>query len=131
MSKKKNTLKDLDAFLKQQAATIVPPSKLSDQIQEAPKNLEKPAFQDVPSSPAATPSITNEKPVAVSQTELKQPNPTYSHEQLCDLIIKNVESRNQYTAEDRMLINTALYLKSGGAWKDVIRQYWRNKNNGH
>jgi len=26
-----------------------------------------------------------------------------------------------------MLINTALYLKSGNDWKDAIRQYWRDR----
>lgn len=131
MSKKKNTLKDLDEFLRQQAATIVPPSKLSDKIQEAPKKPEKQTLVVTP-PPAETSIIEDKKPVAVAEPESRQPEPTsYSREQLCDLIIKNVESRNQYTAEDRMLINTALYLKSAGDWKDVIRQYWRNKNNAH
>jgi hypothetical protein len=36
MSKKKNTLKDLDEFLKQQAATLVEPTQLSDTIQAPP-----------------------------------------------------------------------------------------------
>ena len=34
MSKKKNTLKDLDEFLKQQAATLVSPDKLSEKVDE-------------------------------------------------------------------------------------------------
>ena len=33
MSKKKNTLKDLDEFLKQQAATLVSPSRLGEQAE--------------------------------------------------------------------------------------------------
>jgi hypothetical protein len=35
MSKKKNTLKDLDEFLKQQAANLVSPERLSDKLAEA------------------------------------------------------------------------------------------------
>ena len=47
MSKKKNTLKDLDEFLKQQAATLVTPTQLSDNISDArtekknPQSLKK------------------------------------------------------------------------------------------
>jgi len=27
-----------------------------------------------------------------------------------------------------MLINAALYIKSGQQWKQVIREYWKQKN---
>ncbi len=35
MSKKKNTLQDLDDFLKQQAATLVTPETLSDTVEHS------------------------------------------------------------------------------------------------
>ena len=37
MSKKKNTLQDLDDFLKQQAATLVTPGTLSDIVEPTPE----------------------------------------------------------------------------------------------
>ena len=37
MSKKKNTLQDLDDFLKQQAATLVTPETLSDTLRQSMK----------------------------------------------------------------------------------------------
>ncbi len=40
MSKKKNTLQDLDDFLKQQAATLVTPETLSDTVEPKPE-IEK------------------------------------------------------------------------------------------
>ena len=40
MSKKKNTLQDLDDFLKQQAATLVTPGTLSDIVEPTPEIKE-------------------------------------------------------------------------------------------
>ena len=46
---------------------------------------------------------------------------------LYDILIRTLEAVPNSTAEDKMLINTALYLKSGDNWKEVIREYWRGK----
>ncbi len=125
MSKKKNTLKDLDEFLKQQAATLVSPVQLSEKI-DAPLMVEE--------SPAPTiPSIaTNAQSEAVSvETLLRDLNLLADKEgssyrkKFYDLIIQSLENQNQSLPEDKMLINTALYLKNGDNWKDAIRNYWK------
>ncbi|HEY0652437.1 MAG TPA: hypothetical protein VGD65_04875 [Chryseosolibacter sp.] len=133
MSKKKNTLKDLDEFLKQQAATLVSPARLSEKT-EAPQP---------PADPASTPAGEERSAplVQATQTErtisrsslvkdLKQLatiHGTSLNEEFCDLLLASVEGQQEFSAEDKMLINTALYLKHGAAWKEAIRAFWQNK----
>src|SRR5688572_23413896 len=133
MSKKKNTLKDLDEFLKQQAATLVQPVSLGEQI--VSEEPEKPKAKEQVIKPedtkASEPELTKEK--IGSETLLRdlkafglQEGPAF-REKLCDLIIQSLEAQSQSLPEDKMLINTALYLKSGDAWKEAVRNYWKNK----
>jgi len=122
MSKKKNTLKDLDDFLKQQAATLVAPIPLGDTLKE---RVEKSA-QD-----ASTGGLETE----ISVTSILQDIRTLSEKEghafrkkFYDLIIQSLEAQKNSTAEDKMLINTALYLKSPETWKESIRSYWKDRN---
>ena len=120
MSKKKNTLKDLDEFLKQQAATLVSPVQLSEKI-ETPE----PATQVKQVVATPSPAVVVNEEVSAS-TLLRDLNALSSKEgpayrkKLYDLIIQSLENQNQSLPEDKMLINTAIYLKSGDNWKEVI-----------
>lgn len=114
MSKKKNTLKDLDEFLKQQASSLVDPTPLRE------------------STPASTASIGDQAPKELSVDKilndlqvLTDKEGTAFRKKFYDLIIQYLETQRVRSAEDKMLINTALYLKSGDNWKEVIRQYWK------
>lgn len=124
MSKKKNTLKDLDEFLKQQAAALVSPSKLSEKVEQLPP-LPR-AQADKPTAVA----ISAAK-IFADLKKLAQEEKTQFRDNLYDLIIQSIELLNQYSPEDRMLINTALYLKNPGHWKEAIRDYWKKRNNVH
>ena len=133
MSKKKNTLKDLDDFLKQQAATLVQPVSLGDQL--STEETEKPRVKETVSkavqTKAAEPEPANEeigsdKLLRDLKTFGLQEGPQF-RKKLYDLIIHSLEAQSQSLPEDKMLINTALYLKSGDSWKEVIRNYWKNK----
>ena len=141
MSKKKNTLKDLDEFLKQQAATLVTPVKLSEKFESAPEQKKEESTPPIPpplsqasekqieqtlSDLKANALVTPEKVLNDLQELAKREGPQFRNK-LYDLIIKSIESQNQILAEDKMLINTALYLKSGDGWKEAIRDYWRKK----
>jgi hypothetical protein len=117
MSKKKNTLKDLDEFLKQQAASIVEPVKLGKQVSTKEVILEKSKQEDVP----GLDEINNQLKVLSDKIGISH------RENLYDFVILSLESLDQSLPEDKMLINTALYLKSGNDWKHIIRQYWKNK----
>jgi hypothetical protein len=106
MSKNKNPLKELDLFLKQQAASFVNPTPLSERIAATPSAKEIPVESDELVSHL----------VKLAQTD---------REKFLDLIIRAAEK--DPSAENTMLINTALYLKSGDNWKEAVRQYWQNK----
>lgn len=121
MSKKKNTLKDLDEFLKQQAATLVAPARLSEKVKDEPAEVT----DDVRVSPSS--EISAGKILHDLQWLAKNEKNVF-RKNLYDLIIQSLESQDQSLPEDKMLINTALYLKSGGQrWKEAIKEYWKAK----
>ena len=110
MSKNKNPLKDLDLFLKQQAASFVNPTPLSEKIQqsEPQPDVSAPLAQ---SSPDET--------ILQSIERLMDQNPSA----LYDMLIEAAEKKN--SSERTMLINTALYLKNTDNWQQAIREYWK------
>ena len=118
MSKKKNTLQDLDDFLKQQAATLVTPETLTDTAE--PKSVIKEVEIQTPKQ------TTEKKAVDEFQISGSAQDPMFRRK-LYDFIIESLETQKDSSPEDKMLINTALYLKSGNDWKNAIRQYWRGK----
>lgn len=111
MSKNKNPLKDLDLFLKQQAASFVSPATLSEKIEAASPSVPEPS-----SEPETKESILQ------SLEQMMDQNPSA----LYDLLIQAAEKKT--SAERTMLINTALYLKNTNNWKEAIREYWENRN---
>jgi hypothetical protein len=122
MSKKKLTLKDLDDFLKQQAASLVEPEKLS----EAPA---APVETIVQVTPVQSPNerITLEN-ILEQINHFSQQKGAGFRPAVYELFLKQLETHKPFTPEDRMLINTILYLKSGDNWKEVIKGYWtKNK----
>lgn len=120
MSKKKNTLKDLDEFLKQQAASLVSPPKLSEPSAEDTTLKESPVMQSQPREVSFT-------SVLEDLVELSEKEGTDFHKKFYDLIIHTIELNHHQIPEEKILINTALYLKSGQRWKEAISDYWRNR----
>ena len=111
MSKNKNPLKDLDLFLKQQAASFVSPTPLSEKIRpETSSQVSTPASQ-----------LSSDETLLQSVERLMDQNPSA----LYDLLIEAAEKKT--SAERTMLINTALYLKNTNNWKEAIREYWSKK----
>jgi hypothetical protein len=120
MSKKKNTLKDLNEFLKQQAATLVPPSRLQENLDaQTIQSEEHPSSQSVEHTTTRILEDLKRLSEAEEGSSFRQ--------QLYDIIIHTLETQSPSLPEDKMLINTALYLKSGEHWKEAIRAYWRVK----
>ena len=118
MSKKKNTLKDLDDFLKQQAAMLVAPEKLSGKVAEpVPDQHPIPVDEEAIS---VNKILHNLRTLSVQEKSSFRKN-------LYDIIIQSLEAQEQSLSEDKMLINTVLYLKNGNNWKDAIRAYWKNR----
>ena len=128
MSKKKNTLQDLNEFLKQQAATLVPPEKLSEKVEEQKTaSQEEIIVQQQTTQPTQT-EVSQEK-ILHDLKKFSEQEGVFFRKKLYEIIIKSLEAQPQSLPHDKMLINTALYLQAGDAWKEVIREYWRNKAN--
>jgi hypothetical protein len=120
MSKKKNTLNDLEEFLKMQASALVTPAPISE-------NRKEPAPAPSPiKAPQAEPSpLTSEEPdleSALKKLSASDKNAFY------DLLIRIGEELPNRSKEDTLLINTALYLKGGSDWKKVIKEYWKKSD---
>jgi hypothetical protein len=120
MSKKKNTLKDLNEFLNQQAATLVTPPKLSDKGEDKTELKESPVMREVETEVSA-------EQILGDLRELSKKEDVNFRKKFYDLIIKSLEAQPASLPEDKMLINTALYLKHGERWKEAIREYWRKR----
>ena len=118
MSKKKNTLQDLDDFLKQQAASLVTPETLTETAESQPAlkeaEVQKPQEE------------VEEKVTDRFQLSVAPDDPMF-RKKLYDFIIESVQAQKDSSPEDKMLINTALYLKSGANWKNAILGYWRER----
>lgn len=114
MSKKKNTLQDLDDFLKQQAATLVTPDGLNNSAIATDASQVSGRSPDVLSLPQTTDFTLTQS----------SDDPAF-RKGLYDFIIASLEKQKDPLPEDKILINTALYLKNGDNWKDAIREYWR------
>ncbi|MBL0745906.1 hypothetical protein [Chryseolinea lacunae] len=133
MSKKKNTLKDLDEFLKQQAATLVSPTPLREKIEETTPPAPRPepvATAPVQHAPETSAPVATEVTSATILEDLKtlsDKEGVFFRQKFYDLIIQSLESQKKSLPEDKMLINTALYLKSGSLWKEAIRDYWKEQ----
>lgn len=133
MSKKKNTLKDLDEFLKQQAATLVSPTRLREKVEILEPVVESPAHINEEEKGAPIQKASPEKTISTTSIikDMKQlalMKGTSFNEEFCTMVLTAMETQKDFSAEEKMLINTALYLKHGSDWKEAIRQYWKNKN---
>lgn len=112
MAKKKNTLKDLDAFLKQEAKSFVQPETVKKEVQQATPS----SIAEQPVAPVAAP--INDDSVIDFLAGKASPEEVYN-------IVQNaIEKSGKSTAENKMLINTLLYLKDKNNWKENIKSYW-------
>ncbi len=124
MSKKKSTLNDLEEFLKLQASSLVTPSSLGEKVKETPSVKAEPVTQQEAttiSTPAANHRLT-EKELINAIHEL-----AVNKKDFYQFITTVVDRLPNKSTEDTLLINTALYLKGGSNWKEVVRDYWKNK----
>jgi hypothetical protein len=121
MSKKKNTLKDLDEFLKQQAASLVSPEPVS----ATPAEVVPPT--DYSSKTDSSDTITTDT-IFKDLYALAQSDPESFRQKFYALIVQITEAQRPSLPEDKMLINTALFLKSGDQWKEAIREYWKKNS---
>ncbi len=120
MSKKKNTLTDLEEFLKMQASSLVTPPALTEKAKEVP------AAPAPPTIPAAAPTPALRALSADAEViEAMRHVASADKKKFYDLLIRITENLPNRTKEDVLLINTALYLKGGTNWKETVSDYWK------
>lgn len=110
MAKRKNPLKDLDAFLKQEAKSIIKPEKLEENIKE-----------DAP-QPAETKAVSAE--INAEQVIDFLSNLAENEKEFYNLIQQAIEKNEASSAKQKMLINTLLFLKDKENWKETVKEYW-------
>ncbi|MFZ5970286.1 MAG: hypothetical protein ACOYXA_01720 [Bacteroidota bacterium] len=120
MSKKKNTLNDLEEFLKMQASSLVTPPALTEKVKEVPA---APAPATIPTpAPAPAPRAL---PADAEVIEAMRHVASTDKKKFYDLLIRITENLPNRTKEDVLLINSALYLKGGTNWKETVSDYWK------
>jgi hypothetical protein len=113
-AKKKNPLKDLDAFLKQEASSLVDPPKI------------QATSADTAQSEQLPPALAKEELIGHLLTYVRQSDEGVDIS-LRELILHTLEKKGIQSAGDKMLINTILYLSHQDNWKEVIKNYWASK----
>ncbi|MDX1628981.1 MAG: hypothetical protein R3345_09805 [Fulvivirga sp.] len=109
MAKRKNPLKDLDEFLKKEASSFVKPEK-----EKQPE-----------SSITSGNTLTSSEEIIAAMDQLASKDPKTYREELYKIIQSAIEHLDRSSAEDKMLINTILYLKDKKHWKENITAYWQ------
>ena len=116
MSKNKNPLKDINQFLKQEATSLVNPTSLGEKISSETFPLSAGVTETVQKEPVAGEDVLVDK-----LHRLSRENPS----EFYNLVLKAAE--NTSSPENKMLINTLLFIQHGSNWKDAIRQYWKTR----
>jgi hypothetical protein len=115
MSKKKNTLNDLEEFLKLQASSLVTPSSLTEKVKDASVAPEPKKIEPVVAVVEEEDLVKKVQRLAADKKEFY------------NFIIQVTEGLSNKSKEDTLLINTALYLKGGSDWKAEVANYWKTK----
>ncbi|MEM8567452.1 MAG: hypothetical protein AAGF85_13410 [Bacteroidota bacterium] len=111
MAKRKNPLKDLDSFLKQEASSIIEPEKISPA--EQPDTI--------------IPDSLKEEDVLNYFKKLALEDEKTSSKAFLNALQKVIESQGVKKGTDKMLLNTLLYLQNQDNWKEAIAKYWSVK----
>jgi hypothetical protein len=130
MSKRKNTLNDLEEFLKLQASTLAAPKPV-----DVPRQAESVAQAPIEEKrPVEVVERVIEKiveklvPTPVQAVDLKeelQKIASRDKAEFYNLLLSTFNTVPQ--VKDALLINTLLYLKHGDNWKAGIENYWKSK----
>lgn len=119
MAKRKNPLKDLDSFLKQEAASIVAPDQVN-VTSSSPEALSDDTVEETTKS-------TTKEDVITFLKNLHSTNPQDFRTELFYIIQKSLETSGMKHSSDKMLMNTILYLENPQNWKEAIRNYWKSQ----
>jgi hypothetical protein len=127
-AKKKNPLKDLNAFLAHQedASQITTPKTVSDHeefMEQKPSQVTRVNRPEkVKISEEVSPDL-----IMKMLSELMQREPTKFRKVFGDIVLRTIEQLPDDQPADAMLINTVLYLNNQDSWEDAVKSYWENR----
>lgn len=127
MAKRKNPLKDIDAFLKQESTSFVDPEKISPKKEKkASDKKEQASLPSEDTSKVKGEQVSKDVIIAELHTLAHKEGETF-RASFYNIIRETLEGLDYSTAEDKMLINTLLYINDKNNWKENIKSYWQNK----
>jgi len=128
-AKKKNPLKDLNAFLthQEEASKIAIPKKVKDHEEFM---VQKPSQVTAVNRPEKVKIAEEATPLSVinMMKQLMEENPDSSRKILGDIILQTIERMPDSQPADKMLINTVLYLNNQKDWKSALESYWDSRS---
>jgi len=127
-AKKKNPLKDINAFLahQEQASQIAVPNPVANHDEYLEQKPSQVAKVVRPEKVKITEEVTLQSAIKLLQ-QLMQKNPSSARESLSEVVIKTVEQLEDRSPADTMLINTLLYLNNQDDWKAAVEAYWAKR----
>lgn len=121
MAKRKNPLKDLDAFLQQEASSFVKPPQVTPEPDKGSLTSEIP-----PQAPQ--PRQVSKQQLIEDFYELAKKNETHFEADLYEIIETVLTQTGTKSSRSKMLINTVLYLNNQDNWRESITAYWADSN---
>lgn len=127
-AKKKNPLKDLDAFLahQQEASKVTAPKKLSDTEEFMGKEPTKIAEVSRPTQ-ITMPADVEAATIKTLLLDLADKERGAFRNEFYEIIRKVTENLKDSTPGDKMLINTLLYLSNQENWREAVKEYWNDR----
>ena len=123
-AKKKNPLKNLDDFLKQEASSLVTPEKVGNPQQPAPDDSaveQETPIQEVEKQPVTQKSILE----MLFELKNQQGEDAFT-KNFYEIVLQTAENMEDSNPNKNLLINTMLYVQGGEEWKQSIKSYWES-----
>jgi len=121
-NKKKNPLKNIDDFLKQEASSLVTPEKVGSSEQST--SQDDAAKPEESTKPEAKEAITQNSILEMLFELKNQQGEDAFTKKFYEIVLETAENLDDSNPKKNLLINTMLYMQGGDNWKQSIKTYW-------
>lgn len=128
-AKKKNPLKDLNAFLahQEEASQITTPKKVTDHDEFMEQKPSQVATVNRPERVRISEEVSPELVVKMLK-KIMDEEPFNFRKIFGKIVLSTFEELPDAQPADVMLINTVLYLNNQDNWEDTVKSYWDDRN---
>jgi|GEM_PF-5055372 len=128
-AKKKNPLKDLNAFLahQEEASQITTPKKVTDHDEFMEQKPSQVAGVNRPEKVKISEEVSPEVVMKMLK-QLMDEDPDKFRQVFGKIVLRTIEQLPDTQPADTMLINTVLYLNNQDNWEETVKSYWDNRN---